>query len=99
MPEDPPQLSDDEFLAEIFLLGEEASNVALCKALERHAGVEVKRDYVDERLRRLRAAGLVTFAPSLGAWSLSAARPVRLTAHGVERLRALQREPVAPRTV
>ena len=65
MPEDPPQLSDDEFLAEIFLLGEEASNVALCKALERHAGVEVKRDYVDERLRRLQAAALITFAPSM----------------------------------
>jgi hypothetical protein len=99
MSTDCPELSDDELLAAIYMLDDQASCAGLCGALARDLGAEVGRDYVDERLHRLRAAGLVSFIPSVSA---TAPRPdvrsVRLTARGVERLSALNREPVAPRT-
>ena len=95
MSTDTPHLSDDEVLAAIFLLGDRASNVELYRALTRRFDVEIERDYVDERVRRLQRARLVTVAPSLRAPGV---RWVRLTAHGVERLCALQLEPIAPKT-
>lgn len=93
MSTDNVQLSDDELLAETYLLGEEASNVALCKALARRSGAEVNRFDVDQRLRRLRSAGLVSFPRSLVPSRVPSVRPVRLTAHGVGRLCAGQWEP------
>jgi hypothetical protein len=95
MQTDRPHLSDDDLLAEIFVLGHKATNVGLCSVLAVRFG-PVKRHYLDERLERLQAAQLVSCSsPSKGQhptiWS------VRLTAAGVERLCALQREPLAPK--
>jgi hypothetical protein len=94
MQTDRPYLSDDDLLAEICVLGHEASNVGLCSALAVRFG-GVTRHYVDERLERLQAARLVSCSPPLKGRHPTVCS-VRLTAAGVERLCALQREPLAP---
>jgi len=95
MQTDRPHLSDDDLLAEIFVLGREATNVGLCSALAVRFG-PVRRHHVDERLERLQAAQLVSCSSPLKGQHPTVCS-VRLTAAGVERLCALQREPLAPK--
>jgi hypothetical protein len=92
-----PKLRDDDLLATISVLAGAASDVSVCKALTERLGQEVGLDYVRERLRRLDAAHLVSFASRrAAAVAEKSAKSVRLTAAGVQRLRALQREPLCP---
>lgn len=88
-----PKLSDDEILAVVFLLGRNASDSTVWRWLNTRLGEEISLDYVGERLHRLSAADLISCSPQP-----CSNMPVRLTAAGVERLRALEREPLAPRT-
>jgi hypothetical protein len=92
-----PKLSDDHLLATISVLAGDASDVRVRKALTERLGQEIGLAYVRERLPRLNAAHLVSFT----SWRAPAdaeksAKSVRLTAAGVQRLRALQREPLCP---
>jgi hypothetical protein len=94
-----PKLSDDDLLSTIFVLAGAASDASVCKALTDRLGQEIGLDYVYERLRRLDAAHLVSFAsrrtPTVPE---NSTKSVRLTAAGVQRLCALQREPLCPET-
>jgi hypothetical protein len=89
-----PKLSDDDLLSLVCQLGGEACSAALREVLAARTKADVSIDYVDERYESLRRAGLVRFVYSAPVPE----RRLRLTAAGVERLRALQREPVAPLT-
>ena len=87
--------SDDELLALVHQLQAAADLDTLRRALAARKQADpaaIDSRYVAERLERLRRAGLTclvrgTPAPHDG---------VRLTAAGVERLQALQREPLSP---
>jgi hypothetical protein len=94
-----PKLSDDDLLSIISVLAGTASDASVCGALTVRLGQEVGLDYVRERLRRLDAAHLVSFAsrrtPTVPE---NSTKSVRLTAAGVQRLCSLQREPLCPDT-
>jgi hypothetical protein len=89
-----PKLSDDDLLALISQLGRDACAAEMRDALTARTRAEVSLGYVDQRIERLLRGGLVrlVFARTLRD------RCVRLTAVGVERLQALQREPKGART-
>lgn len=89
-----PTLSDDDLLALVSRLDGEACCAAVRKVLAARTHSDVSLDYVDERYENLRRAGLVRFVYS----ALAPERCLRLTAAGVDRLQALQREPLAPLT-
>ncbi len=92
-----PKLSDDDLLATISVLAGAASDASVREALTVRLGQEVGLDYVRERLQRLNAAHLVSFASRrVPAVSEKSTKSVRLTAAGVQRLCALQREPPYP---
>jgi len=92
-----PKLSDDDLLATISVLAGDASDVSVRKALTERLAQEIGLDYVRERLRRLDAAHLVSFASQRApAVAKKSTGSVRLTAAGVERLCSLQREPLCP---
>ncbi len=90
------KLSDDELLAIICQLGPEASDVSIWRALSARSGRQISLERVRGRPHRLDAAGLAAFSPCCFLGSRGGSEPVRLTALGVERLRALQRGPLAP---
>jgi hypothetical protein len=105
MPSDPashprhPKVSDDELLALVCRLGDRSDPEALRRALSVRANVEAAAEYVTERIERLRRAGLVRFVHAHRRGHDAGWEPiVRLTAAGVERLQALQREPLRPAT-
>jgi hypothetical protein len=89
-----PKLSDDDLLATISVLAGAASDASVREALTVRLGQEVGLDYVRERLRRLNAAHLVSFGSRRAPAVPEKPATVRLTAAGVERLCALQREPL-----
>jgi hypothetical protein len=92
-----PKVSDDELLALVCQLGERSDPEALRRALSVRTSVEAAAEYVAERIERLRRAGLVRFAHAYRSGHSAGRQPfVRLTAAGVERLQALQREPLKP---
>jgi hypothetical protein len=92
-----PKLSDDDLLATISVLAGDASDVSVRKALTERLGQEIGLAYVRERLRRLDAAHLVSFASRRApAGAEKSTNSVRLTAAGVEHLCSLQREPLCP---
>ena len=92
-----PKLSDDHLLATISVLAGAASDASVREALTVRLGQEVGLAYVRERLRRLDAAHLVSFASRRAPpVAENSTQSVRLTATGVERLCALQREPLCP---
>jgi Mn-dependent DtxR family transcriptional regulator len=88
------QVSDDEVLAVICVLGANARVETVRHALAERLSAEVSLASTVGRLRRLREGGLVRVVARGGAED----DEVRLTAVGVERLRALQREPITPPT-
>jgi hypothetical protein len=74
-----------------------ASDASVRETLTERLGQEVGLDYVRERLRRLDAAHLVSFASRrVPAGAEKSTNSVRLTAAGVEHLCSLQREPLCP---
>jgi phosphotransferase system HPr-like phosphotransfer protein len=88
------QVSDDVVLAVICLLGANARVDTVRHALAERLTAEVSLASTAGRLRCLREAGLVRVV----ARGVAEDDQVRLTAVGVERLRALQREPLTPPT-
>jgi len=89
-----PKLSDDDLLATISVLAGAASDASVREVLTVRLGQEVGLDYVRERLRRLNAAHFVSFGSRRTSAVPEKPAKVRLTAAGVERLCALQREPL-----
>ncbi len=86
------ELSDDELLSIICQLASDASDVSIWRTLSARSGGQIGLDRVRAWLRRLNAAGLASFSPPLYVGSRDEGNAVRLTALGVERLQALQRE-------
>ena len=88
------KVSDDDLLAVVFQLGLRAGRASIRRALSARTGTRLRLDSIERHLRRLREAGLLRLAPGRAGDDLY----VRLTAAGVERLQALQREPLKPAT-
>ena len=89
-----PKLSDDELLALVCELGRGACTAVMHEALTARMRADISRAYIQERVDRLRGAGLLRCVYGVLPDEIA----VRLTALGVERLRALQREPLAEPT-
>jgi DNA-binding PadR family transcriptional regulator len=89
-----PKFSDDEVLAVVCQLGAAANAASLQRALSARLSEDVDLGRVEERLERLRREGLVR----VGHGRASDEMHLRLTAAGVERLQALQRQPLRPPT-
>ena len=99
-PEFRPKLSNDDLLCIISQQGAGSTELSVWRALNARFGREIDIDWVKERLSKLMAAGLAVYAPSLfrASGPSESDTKVQLTALGVERLCALQREPIAPPT-
>ncbi len=88
------RFSDDDLLATVHQLGLRAAPAALCRTLSARSRRQLRPRDLTPRLERLSEEGVLRLAP--GATANEAY--VRLTAAGVERLQALQREPMKPAT-
>jgi hypothetical protein len=88
------QVSDDEVLAVICVLGANARVETVRHALAERLSAQVSLASMVGRLQRLCDGGLVRVL----AGRVAGDDQVRLTAVGVERLQALQREPLTPPT-
>jgi hypothetical protein len=85
-----PRLSDDLLLGCVCRLGRWADFNSIRLSLHELIGAEITRDYVEERIHRLRHAGLLRVAYGRGMRQHFA-----LTAMGLERLHALESEAVS----
>jgi hypothetical protein len=86
-----PRFSDDLLLGCVCRLGRWADFDSIRVSLHESIGAEISRDYVEDRVQRLRCYGLLRVAYGRGMRQHFA-----LTAMGLERLHALESEAISP---
>ena len=92
------KLSNDDLLCIVSQLGVDATEMSIWRSLNARFGKQVSLAWLRKRLFDLNTVGLAIYLPSLdrALGSSGSDTKVRLTALGVERLEALQREHMGP---